>query len=309
MAAAKNVFISYSSKDMRFVNQIVRILSEMGVSYWKAPEMIPAGSSYAREIPKAIRECEIFLLILSKAAQTSIWVEKEIDSAINNRKTIVPIQLDEVPLCETFRFYLNNIQMISYKEDSLRGFSTLKQQLRSLLQLRETDDDLFEEIEEYSVTKQKNLQRQNTQIHNLSSFPRSSSSDRKQKANAFIINKTPTECKYCGGDLKETGVGIFQCLDCEQENYDYLRTVRNYLEKEGARPATIIARETGVPKNAVDYFLQQEFLEIPKFASERLACQQCGAPIRTGYLCSSCKSPKQERTVSGLKGKWHTSRG
>lgn len=320
MAGAKSVFISYSSKDSRFALQVVRMLNEMGVSYWKAPEMIPAGSSYAREIPRAIRECEVFILLLSKDSQTSIWVEKEIDSAINNRKTILPMRIDEVPLCETFRFYLNNIQTISYKEDSGRNFSDLREQLGKLLHLENMKEKHIEEVEEYSVTKYKNLKSQNAQkssqkkhLEGLGTQKQSSTRDTSglrsgRRADAFVVNKAPKECKYCNGELKETGAGIFKCLACGKENYDYLRTVRNYLEKEGARPAAIIARETGVPKNAVDYFLRQEFLEIPKLAPERLSCQQCGAPIRTGYLCDNCKNPRSAGTDRNLRGKWYTDR-
>jgi hypothetical protein len=77
---------------------------------------------------------------------------------------------------------------------------------------------------------------------------------------------------------------------------------------------SVIARETGVPREAVDHFLRQEFLEIPKLAPERLSCQQCGAPIRTGYLCDKCKNPRQnsdksEKLASNMKGKWHTNHG
>lgn len=105
MADRKSVFISYSSKDRAFVDRIVRKLEEMGIYCWQAPEHIPAGSSYAKEIPKAIRECEVFLLFLSERSQDSIWVEKETDSAISERKNIIPFQIDDAPLNETFRFY------------------------------------------------------------------------------------------------------------------------------------------------------------------------------------------------------------
>ena len=108
----KSVFISYCSKDERYIRKMTQMLDKMGISYWIAPDMIPAGSNYAREIPGAIQCCEVFLLVLSKNSQQSIWVEKEIDSAINYRKTIVPFQIDDEPLTDMFRFYLNNVQTI-----------------------------------------------------------------------------------------------------------------------------------------------------------------------------------------------------
>lgn len=301
MTNTKSIFISYSSQDDRFVNQLVKVIKEMGISYWKAPEMIPAGSSYAREIPRAIRECEIFLLVLSKSSQTSIWVEKEIDSAVNHRKTIIPVKIDEVPLCEHFRFYLNNVQTISYKEDSIQGFTDLKAQIQNLLQIEESDeiqDSQIEVIEEYPVTKQKNLKSQNGKRRSL-----------ERRSDVFEINKAPKECQYCGGELEETGAGIFRCVDCSKENYDYLRTVRNYLEKEGARSVAVIAKDTGVPRNVVAYFLHEEFLEIPKLAPERFSCQKCGEPIRTGYLCDRCKSVMQKGANKDLRGKWYTGNG
>ena len=100
----ESVFISYSSKDSKIVEKIVAMLKEAGISYWKAPEMIPAGSNYAREIPRAIAQCQVFLLVISSYSQESIWVEKEIDCAINDRKTIVPLKLTEDDLRDMFRF-------------------------------------------------------------------------------------------------------------------------------------------------------------------------------------------------------------
>ena len=70
-------FISHCSKDIQIVDQIVNILKSCNIPYWKAPEMIPSGSNYAREIPNALKNCGIFLFVVSEAAQNSIWVEKD----------------------------------------------------------------------------------------------------------------------------------------------------------------------------------------------------------------------------------------
>ena len=67
--------------------------------------MIPVGSNYAREIPRAIRECDLFLLILSKESQESVWVEKEVDRAICFKNNIVPIKIDDTPMNDSFSIY------------------------------------------------------------------------------------------------------------------------------------------------------------------------------------------------------------
>lgn len=130
MAEIKSVFISYSSKNKELVHKIVRVLEHIGVSYWKAPDMIPVGSNYAREIPRAIRECDLFLLILSKESQESVWVEKEVDSAICYKKNIVPFKIDDTPMNDTFSFYLNNVQMIPYYLGEVAAVKSLCEQLQ-----------------------------------------------------------------------------------------------------------------------------------------------------------------------------------
>lgn len=129
----KSVFISYSSKDEAEVKKIVKVLSDNHISYFKAPETIPAGSNYAKEIPKAIKECKVFLLVVSVSSQDSVWVEKEIDCAINNRCIILPIQISSASFTDLFSFYLNNVQIIRYYENPTAALIQLHLRLDMIL--------------------------------------------------------------------------------------------------------------------------------------------------------------------------------
>lgn len=288
MAKRKRIFVSHSSKNEKAVNDILGLLRQLSISYWKAPEMIPVGSNYAREIPKAIKECEVFLLVLSEESQVSIWVEKEIDMAVNCRKTIVPVKIDNTPLNDLYSFYLNNVQMIPYSENADRGRRMLKDRLLKLLPREEKKEEKQEE--EHTGLKEAGRRMS------------------KRKVDVFSKNPAPIQCQFCGGGLKEIGVGVYECRACGRENYDYLRKVRNYLEQNGSRSAVLIARETGVPRDSVEYFLREEFLEIPKYAAGRLSCVRCGAPIRTGKLCDKCKEIEGMQTGSGSQVKWHSTK-
>lgn len=286
MADRKSVFISYSSKDRAFVDRIVRKLEEMGIYCWQAPEHIPAGSSYAKEIPKAIRECEVFLLFLSERSQDSIWVEKETDSAISERKNIIPFQIDDAPLNETFRFYLNNVQMIYYAQNPEMAMRELEEELKYLAQPMETSDGTEANDTEATghVQKQPTAEAVTGQSH--MSFAR-----QPRNTNALRINRIPLTCRNCGSkNLSNVSMGIYRCDDCGTENYDDYQTVRNYLDKVGMAPALVIEKETGVPRRVINYFFKQEYLEIPKSSTIRVPCERCGAPIRTGTLCDACKS-------------------
>lgn len=315
MANVKSVFVSYSSEDHALVNTIVDMMKKEGICYWKAPEMIPAGSSYAREIPRAIKECEVFLLILSRTSQKSIWVEKEIDSAISHRKTIIPFQIDDIPLNDTFRFYLNNVQMISYAMDKGNAVEELKRQLSQLV--KETEDVVqtaTETFEEEIVPSGGNFSGNNVSVASNTvqsqqggAFPRRSIA-RKADSNALRMNRIPLECDYCGSKMLENiTMGTYRCHDCGQDSYDDFQTIRNYLNVVGTAPAAVIERNTGVPKRIIEYFFRDEYLEIPKNSPVRVPCERCGAPIRTGTLCDACKSgANTKQTKNSRKGTWHS---
>lgn len=119
MKNEKEVFISYKSEEFDKANWVKTILENNGITCWMAPEDIKGGSSYAIEIPKAIRKCKIFVLILSEKAQNSKWVPKELDQAINEGKIIMPFMLDDCLLKDDFNFYLTNVQRYeAYKNKS-----------------------------------------------------------------------------------------------------------------------------------------------------------------------------------------------
>ena len=121
-----DVFISYSSKEYETANIVRQSLKSNEIKCWMAPESIPVGSNYSREIPKGIRESHIFLLILSSSSQDSIWVSREIDQAINERKTIIPFQIEDFKLNDSFNFYLSQVQRIA-------AFSELQESLNKLV--------------------------------------------------------------------------------------------------------------------------------------------------------------------------------
>lgn len=277
---AKSVFISYSSRDSKEVKQVTAMLEAAGIPYWKAPEMIPAGSNYAREIPRAIGECEVFLLMISESSQDSIWVEKEIDCAINARKTIVPLKLSEVPLSDMFRFYLNNVQTIFCPDSFEESIHQLRERLFILLGMKETAE---------KPPAGRLMSEEENPLKGVPPKVLSPIERRRERSNALTLNKKPVICEKCGGNLVMVSRGTYQCVDCGCHHYDSFQKVRNYLEQMGPRPITEIVKATGVPRKSIEYFLRDEMLEIPKGSSILLVCEGCGAPIRTGYLCDRCK--------------------
>lgn len=237
------VFVSYSSKNSDIAGYIVSRLQKLNISYWKAPEMIPAGSSYAKEIPKAIQSCQIVLLVLSKASQESIWVEKEIDSAICNRKVIIPFQIEEMELNDTFKFYLNNVQTVMYYMDKEEAFKMLRAKLSPIATEEEIGEDKAPQAQIFEINKGTGTRRKSGDV------------------NALRTNRIPVACKFCGcKELENASLGIYKCIRCNGENYDDYQTIRKYIERKGRASYIEIERETGIPRRIIDNCLKEGYL-------------------------------------------------
>ncbi|MBR6951104.1 MAG: leucine-rich repeat domain-containing protein [Oscillospiraceae bacterium] len=128
-----DVFISYKAEEFDEADRVRNELEENGLSCWMAPMSIPGGSSYAVEIPQAIREAKVFVLILSEKTQTSRWVPRELDQAINEGKTILPFMLENCPLRDEFSFYLSNVQRYAAYENRSAVMKKMIRQIRSIV--------------------------------------------------------------------------------------------------------------------------------------------------------------------------------
>lgn len=129
----KEVFISYSTLDATAAETVRDVLEQNGLSCWMAPRDIPGGSNYTKEIPLAIRGCTVFVLILSENAQNSHWVLKELDSAVNGGKVILPFMLENCILNDEFNFLLTGAQRYAAYQKKAEALETLIRRIRGIL--------------------------------------------------------------------------------------------------------------------------------------------------------------------------------
>ena len=78
---------------------------------------IPPGADYAIEIPKALNNCDYFLLLMTNDAQNSPYVMLELDQAFRLKKEIIPICLENVVQNEKTNFFLNAKQCVDATAD------------------------------------------------------------------------------------------------------------------------------------------------------------------------------------------------
>ena len=103
---AHSVFLSYSQKDRRTADAVLKALEANGVRVWMAPRDIPPGASWPESIPVAIDAARVMILIFSECANSSQHVAREIDIACDRRLTIIPVRIENVALGGALRFFL-----------------------------------------------------------------------------------------------------------------------------------------------------------------------------------------------------------
>ena len=96
------VFISHTKKDNNIVHRILKILDDNGIQNWVDLKQIDMGSSINQTINRAIASSNHFLLIWSKSAAESKFVEREYNAVTtpdyDDKLKKIIVKLDATPL-------------------------------------------------------------------------------------------------------------------------------------------------------------------------------------------------------------------
>jgi hypothetical protein len=112
----QNLFISYSRRDETFIKQLYQELTGRGLSAWYDRFNIGVGTQWAGEIVKGIRDCQVFVLVLSPDSAASPNVRKEVDLAQRYQKQIIPLMWRPVEIPVAMEYQLAGIQWIDFNE-------------------------------------------------------------------------------------------------------------------------------------------------------------------------------------------------
>lgn len=114
-----DVFISYSRKDIAFAKLIRQSLQASDLEPWIDWERIPVGENWWREICQAIAEANVFMFIISRNSIGSPVCKDEINEALQNRKRIIPIIVDDLKpeAVREFAPDLPQINWVAFEQD------------------------------------------------------------------------------------------------------------------------------------------------------------------------------------------------
>ncbi len=91
----KDIFISYSHEDKKFVKNLAENLAKNGNKVWWDFDALKGGQDWQNEIEKGINKCKNFLIVLTSDSMESEWVANEIAFAQQKGKRIIPLRLKE----------------------------------------------------------------------------------------------------------------------------------------------------------------------------------------------------------------------
>lgn len=112
------VFISYSSRDKELLDGVLRALRRARQQVW-FDEELGGGESWWREILQQIRDCEVFIVALSKNLLDSKACQAELRYAQQLGKPILPVQVGSM---DTLRINpLSAMQVIDYRNPGLES--------------------------------------------------------------------------------------------------------------------------------------------------------------------------------------------
>src|SRR6267142_698616 len=116
------VFLSYSTNNFPLVEGFRDVLKAANVDVFFAHQSVQAGEKLTAKLTGAITGCDVFVLIWSKEAKKSRWVDREIFLAMNQGKKIIPVILDGTPLPDA----LKDVKYLEAGTDSTLAMELLK---------------------------------------------------------------------------------------------------------------------------------------------------------------------------------------
>ncbi len=128
-----SVFISYSTKDIDFINKLSAVLIKNRIKIWLDKWEMQPGDSLIDKIQKGLTDSSFLLVVLSKNSVESEWCKKEMNSGIireiNEKQVVViPILLDDCKI----PIFLQEKVYADFRNDFNEGLNSLLKPLSKL---------------------------------------------------------------------------------------------------------------------------------------------------------------------------------
>ena len=118
---APTAFFSYSRDDSEFVLRLAEDLKAAGANVWLDQLDIQPGQRWARAVQDALNHAPRMLVILSPSSAESTHVDDEVNFALEEHKTVIPVLYKD---CKV-PFQLRPFQYVDFRTDYARGLKVM----------------------------------------------------------------------------------------------------------------------------------------------------------------------------------------
>jgi TIR domain len=92
-----HIFLSYSHKSRRLAGELKEGLESFGFAVFLAHEDLKPSVPWRREILRNLRQCDVFIPILTRGFMESEWTDQETGIALALKKKIIALKVHENP--------------------------------------------------------------------------------------------------------------------------------------------------------------------------------------------------------------------
>jgi hypothetical protein len=126
----KNIFVSYSRREVGFIDDLVRNLEQVGHEVWLDYRNLIPGKPWQDQIYAGIHNADVILLVVSKAAIASQNVEVEWHRVIEQKKRIILLVFEAVDLPKELEKY----EWVDFRGNYKTGLKELLSQIEQPVQ-------------------------------------------------------------------------------------------------------------------------------------------------------------------------------
>jgi Domain of unknown function (DUF4185)/TIR domain len=109
---AHDVFVSYASGDKTVADAVCATLESHEIRVWIAPRDVLPGIHYGEAIIDAIHECRIMVLVFSSKANLSGHIPKEIERAVSQGVTVMPLRIEDVAPAKSLDYFIGSVHWL-----------------------------------------------------------------------------------------------------------------------------------------------------------------------------------------------------
>ena len=124
------VFISHSSDDNEQTAEIAGYLQQADIDVWVDLENLQDGMEWLQEIQKGLDNASATVVVMSRNARSSKWVERETLLTLNLGLPLFIAQIEKVPL----PIHLVDLQYTNCYRDKEKGYAKLAKAVKKALQ-------------------------------------------------------------------------------------------------------------------------------------------------------------------------------